>query len=224
MAAISFLNGNEAATVATDNWPLVFESLLLECPPRSAVMLLVNGQPIGPVGAQIGCWPVVDLTQPLLAAVIAPLDGPLSAMRNFLVEHDETLPCRHEQVVAKRRRLNRKMHEGYSRGPKDVVAAMNDGTGWELRFCHECKCCTLFASAMWNCWSSEEVDGGEDDGVKVNVCHVCRPPGDYVADCGRCEFAMFEDDVKDNNCRPQGDGVCWCAYCSINFSHNFTAA
>lgn len=224
-AAISFMSGKVAATVATDDWPVVFESLLLECPPRSAVMLLVNGHPdpIGPVGAQkAGRWPVVDLTQPLLAVQIPPLDGPLLAMRNFLVEQDGSVDA-HEQVVAKSRRLSRKMHEGYRRGPKAVVAAMNDGTGWELIFCHKCKCCTFAASAMWNCWSTDEVDGGEDHGVKVHLCNVCAPPGEYVADCGRCEFAMFQDDMLDGNCRPQDEsGVIWCPHCSVNFGSDFS--
>ena len=70
---IVWLSGNEAATVATDDWPVVFKSLLLECAPPSAVVLLANGEPIGPIGAQAfgirrpGRFDRVDLTQPLQA-------------------------------------------------------------------------------------------------------------------------------------------------------------
>lgn len=213
------ISGTRMNTIATDNWPEVFKKLLLECPPRVAVLLLSEGKRIAPDfsaddESANGCswvsvlcrdvWPPVDLSVPLQLYIQAPPDHPLGDERRFL-RNDR--PPRHSfPQAAKRRRLHTKFPKEYITAPLGVLEMTRHDSGWRLVTCRGCQAITFAHTASWNGWR-------RDDALEPVLCSTCGlDPGDpYIGDCGRCELAMFRsDDVERVHEGP--DGV-WCWMC-----------
>ena len=61
---IFLISGKQMNTIATDNWQEVFKKLLLECPPRVAVLLLSKDKAIAPDESSAECSWVLVFCEP----------------------------------------------------------------------------------------------------------------------------------------------------------------
>ena len=174
--------------------------MLLECPPRVAVLLLSKGKAISLVESSAECswvsvfcepdWPPVDLSVPLQLYIKTAPSHLRGDSRQFLVD---SRPPRHSfQQAAKRRRFHRKLPKEYITAPLGVLAMTKQDSGWRLVSCRDCKAITFAHTAFWNGWRC-------DDTCESDLCSACGldPDDPYIGDCGRCELPMFRsDDVE----------------------------
>lgn len=229
------------ATVATNDWPGVFKSLLHECDVRGAVWLTAEVMPIiwprgvNPATEDPPVMPDVESMSSIHVLIKTPPILPLTDERTYMCDKLGDDTCIPIQRRGKKRRLNNKMHPAYLRAPQYVVRCMNrdDNTGLDLWVCKECKAVTFRASALWNAWGARcrECQDKYDEltGPGANCNHDWL--GAYVCDCGFCELPLFESDTAENNCRPQlpvvpddgDDGdLLWCQDCSMTHGSNYT--
>ena len=88
----------------------------------------------------------------------------------------------------------------------------------ELVFCRTCHLLSTTLGAELNLWQMG------DDGW---LCFHCFGETDVFC-CGRCEAAIFSEELQNTNCRLQYDSDAsdsqsvWCADCSVRFIGNFT--
>ena len=222
---IYLISGKKMNTVATDSWAEVFKKGLLECGPRTEVLLSRANEIIeyssesswASVFTAKSSWPPVDLSVPLQLYIKTAPAHLRGDSRKFLLDKGFWPAMQVEKQAAKRRRLHRKLPKEYITAPLGVLELTKHDSGWRLFFCCKCKACTFAHTAVWNGWRHAWGD--------LDYCNACGESemrdDFYIGDCGRCELPIYNT----SHSRASGkDNIVWCALCSVNYSIDFGGA